>query len=82
MAKHAADKRLLSVLVPVSYIDEIDRIAVKMQLTRSELVRNIIDVGLDQVRIIDKTGAFGAVGVFRRLMDSLREKEELTTPDK
>ena len=82
MAKHAADKRLLSVLVPVSYIDEIDRIAAKMQLTRSELVRNIIDVGLDQVRVIDKTGAFGAVGVFRRLVDTLREKGDIPTPEK
>jgi hypothetical protein len=53
-----------------------------MQLTRSELVRNIIDVGLDQVRVIDKTGAFGAVGVFRRLVDTLREKGDIPTPEK
>lgn len=75
MAKHASDKRILSVLVSVEDLGEIDRLAAKIELTRSELVRNIIDVGLDQVKMLDSTGALSAVGTFRRLMASLKENQ-------
>jgi len=37
-------------------LEEIEKYAEKLKITRSHLIRNLLDSGLDDLRLLDKTG--------------------------
>ncbi len=46
----------LSVKINASKLTEIDLFAQKMKLSRAHLVRNLIDAGLDDLKVMNNTG--------------------------
>ena len=54
-------------------IARIDKMAAKLEHTRSQLLRNFILAGLQDAELIDKTGVFTAVFFSRDLMRKFKE---------
>jgi len=87
MVKPAKDIRpapltTVTVRLPESDVDQIDKFAEKFNLSRSEMLRNIFQVGLDELRALDRVGAVGAFTSFRSFAAWIREKGLLPDREK
>jgi metal-responsive CopG/Arc/MetJ family transcriptional regulator len=49
-------KHQFSVMLKPSVVDEIDTFAEKYNLTRSQLMANLMETGLDELRALDRIG--------------------------
>ena len=49
-------KHQFSVMLKPSTVDEIDKFADKYNLTRSQLMANLMEIGLEEVQTLDKIG--------------------------
>ena len=70
-------KQQYTVMLRPSVVKEIDRIgAIRGRRTRSEMMANLIDIGLDDLQSLDKLGIIQAVAigdkVYKKLKDALR----------
>jgi hypothetical protein len=66
-------KKQYNVQLEDDVIDRIDKMAAKLEHTRSQLLRNFILAGLQDAELIDKTGVFTAVFFSRDLMRKFKE---------
>ena len=68
----------LSVKINASKLNEIDLYAKKMNLSRAHLVRNLIDAGLDDLRVMNNTGilslAVRGIDLLEIIKSALSEK--------
>lgn len=58
--------------IEADQLDEIIKYSEKMRLNRSQLIRNLIKTGLDDVRIMDKTGVLALAVKGRDLLEMVR----------
>ena len=70
-------KQQYTVMLRPSVVKEIDRIgAIRGRRTRSEMMANLIDIGLEDLQSLDKLGIIQAVAigdkVYKKLKDALR----------
>jgi metal-responsive CopG/Arc/MetJ family transcriptional regulator len=70
-------KQQYTVMLRPSVVKEIDRIAaIRGRFSRSEMIANLIELGLDDLQSLDRLGIIqaAAVGdkVFKKLKDALR----------
>ena len=70
-------KQQYTVMLRPSVVKEIDRIgAIRGRRTRSEMMANLIDIGLEDLQSLDKLGIIQAVAigdkVYSKLKDALR----------
>lgn len=67
-------KHQFTAMLKPSVVEEIDKYAEKIGLSRSQMISNILDIGLDEIRAMDKWGLL-RVGVFTRdIVDKIRDK--------
>ncbi len=67
-------KHQFSVMLKPSTVDEIDKFADKYNLTRSQLMANLMETGLDEMRTLDKIGIVPLVYQGSNLMKKFKEK--------
>ena len=67
-------KQQFTVMLKPSVVQELDRMAEKAGLTRSQFMGNLIELGLDQVRIMETTGVFKVAVISRDLMAAFMKK--------
>ncbi len=72
--KEKEPKHQFSVMLKPSTVDEIDKYADKYNLTRSQLMANFVDSGLDEMRMLDKIGIVPLVYQGSNLMKKFKEK--------
>ena len=70
-------KQQYTVMLKPSVVKEIDRIAaIRGRFSRSEMMANLIDLGIDDLQALDKLGLIQAVAygdkVYKKLKDALR----------
>jgi metal-responsive CopG/Arc/MetJ family transcriptional regulator len=70
-------KQQYTVMLRPSVVEEIDRIrAIRGRKTRSEMMSNLIELGLEDIQALDRLGIIQAVvvgeKVFNKLKDALR----------
>ena len=65
-------KKQYTVMLKPSVVEEIDRIAKKMDLSRSQLMANLIDMGLEDAKLLDKIGVVKLVMVGGKLANRLK----------
>ena len=63
--------------IPINDIRLLDAIAKEARMTRSQLVRNFINMGLDDVKIMRKMGIIKAVGKAREFIDKSKAQMDL-----
>jgi len=66
-------KHQFSVMLRPSLVEELDRFAEKYDLTRSQLMANLIDMGLDQMKTFDKLGFLQSVVAGEKIMKKFKE---------
>jgi len=67
-------KHQFSVMLKPSVVDEIDKFADKYNLTRSQLMANLMEIGLDELRALNRTGIMPLVFHTTQIMKKFREK--------
>lgn len=71
-------KKQYTIMLKPSVVAEIDRIAERVNLTRSQLMGNFIDFGLDETKGMERIGLIKAVSVYRKMKGNSVSDEELT----
>ncbi|HOG17529.1 MAG TPA: ribbon-helix-helix protein, CopG family [Syntrophales bacterium] len=66
-------KQQYSVKLRPSVVAEIDEMAEENGLTRSQLMGNLIESGLEDMKILKKTGIFAAVRIGEKIMRKFKE---------
>ena len=66
-------KHQFSVMLKPSVVDEIDKYAEKYELTRSQLMGNLMELGLDELKALDKIGVVPTVFLGTKIMSKFRE---------
>jgi hypothetical protein len=71
--KEKEPKHQFSVMLKPSTVAEIDKFADKYNLTRSQLMANFVDLGLDEIRTLDKIGIVPIVYHGSNLMKKFKD---------
>jgi metal-responsive CopG/Arc/MetJ family transcriptional regulator len=66
-------KKQYNVQLEDDVVARIDRLAEKLDLNRSQIMRNMLLIGLDEAEVIDKAGIFSAVIFSRDLLKKFKE---------
>lgn len=66
-------KHQFSVMLKPSFVDEIDKFAEKYDLTRSQLMANLMEVGLDELRALNRLGVVQSVFLGANIMKKFKE---------
>ena len=70
--KSKEPKQQYTVMLKPSIVKDIDRIADKLEISRSQLMANLIDSGLDDARILDKLGVLAIIKAGGKLNAKLK----------
>lgn len=71
-------KQQYTIMLRPSVVKEIDRIAEKIGLTRSQLMGNYIDFGMEETQGMERVGIIKAVSVYRKMKGVSFHDEEVT----
>ena len=66
-------KHQFSVMLKPSVVDEIDKFAEKYNLTRSQLMANLMEVGLDELRALDRMGIVQTISMGSNIMKKFKD---------
>lgn len=75
MEKHAKEyqDKVITIKVTESELKEIDHYAKKMRINRSQLIRNLVNTGLSDVKLMNKTGLLTMALKGFDLLDHIKE---------
>ncbi|HRC27436.1 MAG TPA: hypothetical protein PKX87_08410, partial [Alphaproteobacteria bacterium] len=66
------NEKTVTFRIRIDQLPDLDRYAKKLKISRSHLIRNLIDTGLDDLRLLDKTGFLTLTSKGRDLFDVVR----------
>jgi metal-responsive CopG/Arc/MetJ family transcriptional regulator len=69
------DKKQVLIRLQENQIERLDHYAKKIKVSRNQVISNLIDVGLDDLRMLEKTGLLVLGAGLRDLIRNIREKE-------
>ena len=79
-------KQQFTIMLKPSVVKEIDRIAERLGLTRSQLMGNYIEFGMEETKGMERVGIIKAVSAFKKMTGSLQNdkvsSEEIRKPEK
>lgn len=61
-------------LIPKDLCERLDRIASKIGISRSQLIRNLVEVGIEEVEAMDALGLIGMMNWMRAIQEKLHER--------
>lgn len=64
-------KHQFTIMLKPSVVKEIDRISERVGLTRSQLMANYIEFGMEETKGMERVGIIKAVSVFRKMTGNL-----------
>lgn len=80
MPTEKGDKQAITIWISKDLVAKIDRLAEKGELTRSKLISNLVEVGVEEVAIMDKVGIWAMARIYedirQRLKDSRSKKKK------
>jgi aryl carrier-like protein len=66
-------KKQYTIMLRPSVVEEIDQLAEELKMTRSQLMSNLIQVGLDDARVFKKAGLFKVIMAGGEIAEKLRK---------
>lgn len=75
MPAEKGDKKAVTIWISKEMVERIDRLAKKGDLTRSKLLSNVIEVGVEELEIMDKTGIWAMAKIFEDIRQRLRKRK-------
>jgi predicted DNA-binding protein len=76
MPTEKGDKMAMTIWLDKSLVARLDQLAKKGELTRSKLVANIIEVGVEELEVMNKFGVWAVARIFENWKQRLRGKEK------
>ncbi|MGP8153958.1 MAG: hypothetical protein ACLQBQ_07450 [Smithella sp.] len=67
-------KQQYTIMLRPSLIEEIDKYANKYNLTRSQLMGNLVESGLDDMKMLDKSGVIPLIYQGSNILKAFKEK--------
>jgi len=67
--------KAFSIRLPVRTADQVEKFAGKMGLSSNQLINNLVDVGLDDLRLLNSVGLLVVGRGVRDLVDKIRHGE-------
>lgn len=67
-------KQQYTIMLRPSVVKEIDRIAEKVGLTRSQLMANYIEFGMEESQGMERVGIIKAVSAYRKIKGDLKKE--------
>ncbi|MBP9014150.1 MAG: hypothetical protein KBG22_11120 [Smithella sp.] len=74
-------KQQYTIMLKPSVVKEIDRIAERVGLTRSQLMSNYIEFAMEETQGMERVGIIKAISVYRRLKGDLIPREEISSEE-
>jgi predicted DNA-binding protein len=68
------DGRRLAVIIPNEMLKRLDRVAKRQEMTRVQVMRNMMDVGLSVYEDFESVGVVRLVEVFERTKKGIRKE--------
>ena len=62
-------KKQFTIMLKPTTVQEIDRLAKKVDLSRSQFMANLIEIGLDDAKLFDRSGFLYLVKMGKRAME-------------
>ncbi len=62
----------VTIAVPPEILKKIDRIATKARISRSQLIANLVDAGLEDALLCEKIGLVALVGTYRDIQELVK----------
>lgn len=62
---------MVSFMATPAMVEEIDTMAQKLNLTRSQMIRNLLDTGLDDLRVLHASGFIGVVKYSQEMIQAV-----------
>jgi len=76
--KKMMDKTIpVTLTLPIKHVMFIDECAKLLRISRSQFVNNIMQMGIDDARLMKKVGFFKVVGIAREIMEERESQIEL-----
>lgn len=75
-----SDKTTITFRVDPQNLKKVDRYAKKMGLSRNQLLNNLVDVGLDDLRVLDAVGILVVGKGIKDLVGKIRSGEVSVEP--
>ena len=72
MPTEKGDKQAVTIWIKKDLVEKIDRLAEKGYLTRSKLISNLVEVGVEEISIMDKVGVWAMARIFEDIKQRLR----------
>jgi metal-responsive CopG/Arc/MetJ family transcriptional regulator len=76
MPTEKGDKQAVTIWIDKDLVERIEKLAQKGDITRSKLITNIIEVGVEEVEAMDKLGIWAVGRVFEDIRQWLRKRHE------
>jgi len=75
MKKDTEDEKIqITVKIKKSMNEELEKMSKKTGINKTQLVINLIDTGLDDIRIFEKIGAYDLMMIGARIAKGMKEK--------
>lgn len=79
MPSEKGDMQAVTVWIHKDTVDRIEKLAAEADMTRSKLITNIIDVGVEELEVMDKLKLWAAARVFEDIRQYLRARHQRKT---
>lgn len=61
---------------PADMLARLDRLAGKIGISRSQLIRNLLEIALDDAEVLESLGVFTLASWIRAMKESMRERRD------
>jgi metal-responsive CopG/Arc/MetJ family transcriptional regulator len=72
MPSEKGDMQAVTIWIKKDLVDKIDKLAEKADITRSKLITNLVDVGVEEAEFMNKFGIWAAAKVFEDIRQRLK----------
>ncbi|MDD5474893.1 MAG: hypothetical protein PHU03_00085 [Syntrophales bacterium] len=76
MPKEKGDMQAVTIWINKDLVAQIDTLAEKGDLTRSKLIGNIIEVGVEELQVMNKLGIWAAARIFEDIRQALKNRHK------
>ena len=75
MPKEKGDKQAVTIWIKKDLVEKIDSLAEKGDLTRSKLISNLVEVGVEELTIMNKVGLWAMAKIYEDIRQRLRGRK-------
>ena len=78
MPKEKGDMQAVTIWIKKDLVTQIDQFAEKGDLTRSKLISNLVEVGVEELTIMNKVGIWAMARIYEDIRQRLRGNKRKT----